>query len=138
MVVLERSRLAHQHPTRGRLVIPNVVESIPDAKLRRCYDCGHMKAALSWWCTNDGAVRMHGTAIPGRSGCPFWTPAKRRGAIARLLRATAGAIRSKPTVNLTSEQRAALEALRQHAYSLVPVGESKAVAALLAAFSEDR
>lgn len=41
-------------------------------------------------------------------------------------------------VLMTAEQQAALESLRQHAYSLVPVGESKAVAALLAAFSEDR
>lgn len=48
---------------------------VPDAEQKRCYDCGHMEAHVSWWCTNKDAVAFRGTAIPGSRGCSFWKPA---------------------------------------------------------------
>jgi hypothetical protein len=48
----------------------------PDAEQRRCYDCAHMKGAISWWCTSKGAVAFRGTSIPGIRDCSFWAPAK--------------------------------------------------------------
>ena len=47
----------------------------PDAALRRCYDCAHLKGAVSWWCTNEEAIKYRGTQIPGVKDCPFWAPA---------------------------------------------------------------
>ena len=46
----------------------------PDPIQKRCYDCRHCKAAVSWWCTNEEAIKARGTAIPGVSQCPFWEP----------------------------------------------------------------
>jgi hypothetical protein len=49
----------------------------PDAARRACDDCRHMKAALSWWCTNKAACDARGTSIPGVHSCTFWEPARR-------------------------------------------------------------
>lgn len=46
----------------------------PDAAKRSCYDCQHCKAAVSWWCTNDNAVKERKTKIPGTEGCKYWNP----------------------------------------------------------------
>lgn len=48
----------------------------PDATRRDCFDCHHMQAAVSWWCKSKEACAHHGTNIPGRSGCQFWSPCK--------------------------------------------------------------
>jgi hypothetical protein len=57
-----------------RSVIPNQLTEPPDPARRRCYDCRHMKGAVSWWCTNEAAVEAHRTRMPGRHDCPFWAP----------------------------------------------------------------
>jgi len=48
----------------------------PCSRRRRCMDCYHMQAALSWWCTNKEAVRNRHTNMPDSDivGCPFWEP----------------------------------------------------------------
>jgi len=38
-----------------------------------CQDCAHMKAAVSWWCTNK-AAQAEGRTIPGYTNCPHWEP----------------------------------------------------------------
>lgn len=50
---------------------------VPDATKKRCYDCKHMKAAVSWWCTSEEASDYHGTHIPGFDNCKFWEPIKK-------------------------------------------------------------
>ena len=44
----------------------------PDPERASCYDCTHLKAAVSWWCTNDDAIKWRGTSLPGVEKCPFW------------------------------------------------------------------
>ena len=46
----------------------------PDASLKACEDCRHLKGFASLWCTNKEAVRRRGTAIPGTVHCPQWAP----------------------------------------------------------------
>lgn len=46
-------------------------EESPEVR-RSCYDCGWLKAYVSWWCTNPEAKRVRGTAIPGVYHCPYW------------------------------------------------------------------
>ncbi len=46
----------------------------PDVKTRRCYDCIHHRAHVTWWCFNPDAVRERGSRIPGAIGCSFWDP----------------------------------------------------------------
>lgn len=41
---------------------------------RSCYDCAHLIARVSWWCSNKDAIRDRGTAIPGCIHCPHWSP----------------------------------------------------------------
>jgi len=41
---------------------------------RSCYDCVFLKSALSWWCTNEKAIKERGTSIPGCIHCPHWGP----------------------------------------------------------------
>ena len=41
---------------------------------RSCYDCSHLKAALSWWCRNPDAIKARGTSIPSCIKCPYWSP----------------------------------------------------------------
>jgi len=45
---------------------------IPPDERRSCYDCGHLKSALSWWCTNKEAQKVRGTSLPGCIKCTFW------------------------------------------------------------------
>lgn len=54
----------------------NMLTEPPDATQRRCYDCTHLKAAVSWWCTNPAAVKARGTNIPGTRECVYWAPGK--------------------------------------------------------------
>lgn len=44
----------------------------PDADKKRCYDCHHCKASVSWWCKSPEAFAFYRTKIPGREKCPFW------------------------------------------------------------------
>lgn len=39
-----------------------------------CYDCAHLKSALSWWCFNNEAAKYRGTRLPGVIKCHFWKP----------------------------------------------------------------
>lgn len=48
----------------------------PNAQKRNCFDCKFCKGAVSWWCTNKGAVKDRGTSIPGVNNCPHWEPVK--------------------------------------------------------------
>jgi len=41
---------------------------------KTCYDCGHLKSAMSWWCTSKEAKEARGTTIPGCIKCPYWKP----------------------------------------------------------------
>lgn len=41
---------------------------------KSCYDCGHLKSALSLWCTNEEAKKARGTTLPGCIKCTFWKP----------------------------------------------------------------
>lgn len=41
---------------------------------KSCYDCAHLKSALSWWCSNEEAIEARGTRIPGCIHCPYWSP----------------------------------------------------------------
>ncbi len=41
---------------------------------RSCYDCKFLKSALSWWCTNEDAIKVRGTRLPGCIKCNFWEP----------------------------------------------------------------
>ena len=41
---------------------------------KSCYDCGHLKSALSWWCSSEDAIKARGTRIPGCIKCPYWKP----------------------------------------------------------------
>lgn len=41
---------------------------------RSCYDCGHLKSVLSWWCTSKDAKKARGTSLPGCIKCTFWKP----------------------------------------------------------------
>lgn len=55
-----------------RTDIPNPTEPA-DPVRASCADCKHLKAAVTWWCTNDAAIQWRGTTIPGGTKCPFWT-----------------------------------------------------------------
>jgi len=39
-----------------------------------CFDCGHLKSALSWWCTCKEAKEARGTSLPGVIKCTYWIP----------------------------------------------------------------
>lgn len=41
---------------------------------KSCYDCKHVKCALSWWCSNEDAIKARGTRIPGCIKCTYWEP----------------------------------------------------------------
>jgi hypothetical protein len=41
---------------------------------KSCYDCGHLKNTLSWWCTSEDARKARGTTLPGCIKCTFWNP----------------------------------------------------------------
>ena len=43
---------------------------------RNCAFCGWMKAAVSWWCSNEDAIKARHTSIPGIRHCPYWKPDK--------------------------------------------------------------
>jgi hypothetical protein len=49
-------------------------KSISPFDKKSCYDCGHLKQGLSWWCGNKEAIEKRGTSIPGCIKCPFWKP----------------------------------------------------------------
>lgn len=53
------------------------VSGTPDAEKRRCFDCYHCKAAVSWWCTNDEAAKERRTHIPGTDGRKHWKAIRR-------------------------------------------------------------
>lgn len=48
----------------------------PNEESRNCTDCFHLRAAVSWWCKNEEAIKAFGTRIPGRSNCQFWKPCR--------------------------------------------------------------
>lgn len=43
-------------------------------EMKCCYDCGHLIGKVSWWCTNEEAINVRGTSIPGVDNCPYWKP----------------------------------------------------------------
>lgn len=51
---------------------PNPPKCPPKINKRSCYDCKYLKAYVSWWCTNDKAIKDRGTRIPGCINCPHW------------------------------------------------------------------
>ena len=46
---------------------------------RECYDCDHMIGYVNWWCSNQNAVKEHGTAVPDQFNCKFWKPCEVEG-----------------------------------------------------------
>jgi hypothetical protein len=38
-----------------------------------CKDCRYLRGYVGWWCTSDQAQAAHGTALPGRTDCPYWS-----------------------------------------------------------------
>ena len=53
-----------------------VINGKPRHDVKSCFDCSYNKASLSWWCTNDEAIKHRGTRIPNIKGCEFWSPAR--------------------------------------------------------------
>lgn len=51
-----------------------MVEGKPNATLKRCFDCYHCQAALSWWCMSKEAKEKYGAILPGYWLCEFWKP----------------------------------------------------------------
>lgn len=49
-------------------------KSVSPFEKRSCFDCGHLKSALSWWCTSKEAKDARGTSLPGCIKCTFWKP----------------------------------------------------------------
>ena len=43
---------------------------------KNCAFCGWMKSAVSWWCSNESAIKARKTRIPGVCHCPYWKPDK--------------------------------------------------------------
>ena len=41
---------------------------------RTCSECGWLKAYVSWWCTNNTAIKARKTRIPGVCRCLYWKP----------------------------------------------------------------
>jgi len=41
---------------------------------KSCYDCNHLKSALSHWCSSKEAIKARGTSLPGCIKCDFWQP----------------------------------------------------------------
>ena len=37
-----------------------------------CMDCKYLKSHISWWCSNNQAIMVRGTRIPGIIHCPYW------------------------------------------------------------------
>jgi hypothetical protein len=56
-----------------RKALQDIAEKSP-FEIRSCYDCGHLKAVINWWCGNKEAIAYRGTAIPGCRNCPYWKP----------------------------------------------------------------
>lgn len=54
--------------------VSSISNELSDETQRRCYDCYHLRGAVTWWCKNNEAVEWRGTAIPGVHNCPFWAP----------------------------------------------------------------
>lgn len=48
--------------------------SVSPFEKRSCFDCGHLKSAMSWWCINEEAKKARGTSLPGCIKCTFWKP----------------------------------------------------------------
>jgi hypothetical protein len=49
-------------------------ENVSPFEKRSCYDCAHLKSAMSLWCTNKDAIEARGTSLPGCIKCTFWQP----------------------------------------------------------------
>lgn len=45
-----------------------------DLEEKGCYDCFYCQAEVSWWCTNQEAIKHRGTRIPGVTHCQWWKP----------------------------------------------------------------
>lgn len=50
----------------------HMIEGVPDANKKRCFDCIYCVGYISWWCENKEAIERRNTAIPGTSNCPQW------------------------------------------------------------------
>ena len=60
----------YQSPRIERIELDNSISF----EKHSCYDCGHLKSALSWWCTSKEAKAARGTSLPGCIKCPYWIP----------------------------------------------------------------
>jgi hypothetical protein len=49
-----------------------IIEGKADTERKECYDCKYLKGAMTWWCTNDDAVKVRGTAYTKVCNCPYW------------------------------------------------------------------
>jgi len=49
-------------------------KSINPLEKKSCEDCEYLTRALSLWCSNDRAISVRGTTIPGCIKCPYWKP----------------------------------------------------------------
>lgn len=52
-----------------------IIKGEADSEAKRCYDCRFCQGALTWWCTNETAVEVRRTKIPGIKKCPYWEAA---------------------------------------------------------------
>ena len=53
------------------------ITGTPDAKQKRCYDCGYISAAVDLYCTQEDAIAARGTRFfdgGGVHACPYWKP----------------------------------------------------------------
>ena len=61
----------------------------PDPVTRGCADCRHLKAAVSWWCTNQQAIDDHRTRLPVVVKCQYWEPVRTKAELGLWERLTA-------------------------------------------------
>ena len=48
-------------------------ESYKPWETKTCGYCKFMTHGISWWCSNEEAIRARGTCIPGVCLCSFWS-----------------------------------------------------------------
>ena len=74
--VIIKSKPIEKQPEEQKLTPAQIAEIKNIYNRKNCAYCGWMKAALSWWCTNQKAIDYRGTSFPGINHCIFWKPDK--------------------------------------------------------------
>lgn len=46
--------------------------AIPPEEKRSCGDCGWIIGYVNLWCSNEEAIKVRTTRIPGCIKCPYW------------------------------------------------------------------